>query len=90
VPALPEIVGCFIFSSLAEFYRMRSELANRAFGYITSHDLEKQFYEVKNGEGENILDGFASSVIPQLNERDGLVEFRFLRSRNLRAAIPRS
>jgi hypothetical protein len=34
---------------LDEFYRIHSELATRAFDFITSHDLGKEFYEEKNG-----------------------------------------
>lgn len=34
---------------LDEFYRTRSELADRAFDFIVTHDLQAQFYEEKNG-----------------------------------------
>jgi len=34
---------------LDEFYRTHSELADRAFDFIVSHDLQAQFYEEKNG-----------------------------------------
>lgn len=33
---------------LDEFYRTRTELANRAFEFIKSHDLGAKFYEEKN------------------------------------------
>lgn len=31
------------------FYQTHAELANRAFDFITSHHLQAQFYEEKNG-----------------------------------------
>jgi hypothetical protein len=34
---------------LDEFYRTRSELANRAFDFIARHDLRGQFAEQENG-----------------------------------------
>jgi hypothetical protein len=34
---------------LDEFYRTHSELANRAFDFIESHNLKAKFYEEKNG-----------------------------------------
>jgi len=34
---------------LDEFYRTHSELANRAFDFITRHDLQGQFGEEENG-----------------------------------------
>jgi hypothetical protein len=36
---------------LDEFYRTHTELADRAFDFITSHDLGEEFYEEKNGVG---------------------------------------
>lgn len=38
-----------MWSYLNEFYRTHSELATRAFDFITNHDLQSQFGEEKNG-----------------------------------------
>ena len=34
---------------LDEFYRIHTELANRALDFIENHDLKATFYEEKNG-----------------------------------------
>lgn len=56
-----EMVGCAdgarhhwhsdkqVLMYLDMFYRTHTELANRAFDFIVSHDLREQFYEEKNG-----------------------------------------
>ena len=41
-----------VWTYLEEFYRLHSELANRAFDFITKHGLQAQFGQEENGQNK--------------------------------------